>query len=506
MGKKLFEIDTEDKEKSKSLISTSTVVLNYEKLNSMPDRFKYKDIETVQSDSYYSLAEKTVDDLAIKFVYAGVKKYIEEMVDSNLNVNDDDMIEFYEEFLTKANEFYEEFLFNLNMFKSLNMMDKVEIIYLFLKNDLPDWIYEETEYIDGRYSDDEDNGSDEPYDVSKIDIINKQFEVASLYRKYKEENELDLSPDYQRNFVWTSRQKSKLIESLLIGIPLPTFYIDARDENKWIIIDGVQRLTTILTFMDNTFKLNNMQYLKYLDGKKFDALDRKYRRRIEDFQLLCNMVRPNTPSKIAFNIFQRINTLGTHLEVQELRNAMYRGKSTELLKKLSKSDEFVNVITEKKVNSYEKRKEDHAIILRYLAFQMTNYLEYTKNDMNAFLEKAMDTVNKMNDLEIKSLENTFLECMKKAKIIFENDAFCKPSKGKIGNPISKALFESIGYALDLYTIEEIEKNKIKLREKINETYKKDEFILMTSVATNNPPKVHYRFNLFLELFKEVIGH
>lgn len=156
--------------------------------------------------------------------------------------------------------------------------------------------------------------------------------------------------------------------------------------------------------------------------------------------------------------------------------------------------------------TYRKRMEDHAIILRYLAFKITNYLEYKKNDMNSFLENAMDNLNKMNNLELKSLENTFIDCMKKALQLFESNAFCKISKSGKGNPISKALFESIGYSLDKYTLEDIEKHKLELRNKIYEIYEDDEFILMTSVATNNIDKVHYRFKKFEEVFKETIGH
>lgn len=467
---------------------------------------RYKDLDIIQNSSYYSIAENILEEPQITFIFAAVEEYITEMTNNNLNIHENDIIDFYEGFLNKANEFYEEFLFGLNKFENFKTLEKIEIIYLFLKDDLPNWVYEETEYRNDKFLDNEDSNSDEPYDVSKIDIINKQFEVASLYRKYKLENELDLSPDYQRNFVWTSKQKSRLIESILIGIPLPTFYIDARNEDKWIIIDGVQRITSILTFMDNRFKLNNMQYLKYLNGKKFETLDRKYRRRIEDFQLLCNIVRPNTPSKIAFNIFQRINTLGTHLEVQEMRNAMFRGESTLLLKKLARSKEFLALIPEKRREGYKKRMEDHAIILRYLSFKITHYKDYSKNDMNAFLENTMETINQMNEIEIKSLENTFLECMRKAKYLFDHDAFCKPAKGKIGNPISKALFESIGYALDQYSLEEIKQNKTELNHKIHELYHDSDFILMTSIATNNPPKVHYRFDAFINLFQNIIGH
>ncbi|WP_373002627.1 DUF262 domain-containing protein [Sulfurimonas sp.] len=472
-------------------------------------KVKYKDIDILPIDKYYKLAEEILEEPEITFIFAGTKEYINELIDekNEYNIKIEDIENFLKIFLMDASELYEEFLYDSSTFNKLDILEQAEIIYLFLKKELPDWLYDETEYKDDNNKERE-NESNEPYDISKIDIINQPLEIESLYRMYKlKPKELELSPDYQRNFVWKPRQRSKLIESILIRIPLPTFYIDTRNEDQWIVIDGLQRLTSIFTYIDNEYKLINLQYLTHLNGKKWKDLDRKYQRKIEKFSLLCNLVRPNTPSKIASNIFQRINTLGTKLEVQEIRNAMFRGKSTKLLKKMAESNEFINIITRKRIKGYSNRMEDHAIILRYLSFKITNYLEYRKNDMNEFLEDTMDRINNMGDLEIKSLENTFLDCMKKAQILFDKEHFLKPSKReKNTNQISKTLFESICYTLDKYSFNEIEKNQALLLEKIYEIYKNDEFILKTSLATNNPPQVKYRFDKFKEIFKEVIGH
>jgi len=466
--------------------------------------------EEMKSDSYYLIAEKLLEHPEIEIIYPAVRKYIDELNNkqNEYNLTDEDIIDFYEIFLNKTNEFYSEYLYDLEKFKNLNTKEQINTLYGYLKDSLPDWIYDLTDYSGEVESIENENGktnNKEPYDVTKIDIINQPYEVQSLYKKYKREpKELELSPDYQRNFVWNGKEKSRLIESILIGIPLPLFYIDSRNEEKWVVIDGLQRLTTIFDFMDDKFKLTNMEYLGDLKGKKYSILERKYQIRIEDFQLLCNKVRPNTPSRIAFNIFQRINTLGKKLEVQELRNAMYIGKSTKLLSELINTGEFTDLINNKR---NFRRMDDQAIILRYLAFKITYYKDYNSNNMNEFLEFTMDRINKMDDLEVRSLKNTFLDCMRKAKILFDKDPFAKPSKKEDKhNPISKTFFESIGYALDKYSFEEIEKNHIELRHKIYDIYQDEEFILKTSIATNNPPHVYYRFDKFQEIFQEVIGY
>ena len=462
----------------------------------------------IQSSPYYSIAENILEEPEIGFIFPAVNIYMNELSDKQeeYNLNDHDIVEFYERFMQKANNFYFEYLHESDTFEKNDLQSQIEIIYNYIQQrELPSWVYDETEFEDS-LKDDDSLGDKEPYDVSKIDIINDKFQVAYLYDRYKEK-ELELSPDYQRKFVWTLKQKSRLIESILIRIPLPIFYIDSRNEDKWVVIDGLQRLTSIFNFIDNDFKLNNLEYLKDLDGSRFKQLERKFQRRINEFQLLCNLVRPNTPPDIAFNIFQRINTLGTKLEIQEIRNAMYLGQSTRFLEKLSVSEEFIKIASEKRMKSYKKHMEDHAIILRYLAFKITNYTEYDNNDMNAFLSKAMGLMNSMDDIKIRSLENTFKECMVKANILFDKDPFMKPAN-KTPNPnwISKVLFESIGYALDQYKLEEIENNKTILLEKIYDIYENKEFKLKTSVATNNPPHVKYRFEKILEIFNEAIGH
>jgi len=449
------------------------------------------------------ITSEIIDEDIFIFLTDGVLKFIKSLNVQNIEEN-------FEILVSEANEFYEKYLMSNQYFLTLPIEKKSLTIFQFFKRELPEWISDDLDksFTDIEYN---TNKEHEPYDVNAIDIVNDKFEVQSLYKKYKrEEKELELSPDYQRNFVWTSKQKSRLIESILIKIPLPIFYIDARDEDKWVVVDGLQRLTTIFTFIDNEFRLSNLEFLHDLNGKKFDKLERKYQRRIEDFQLLCNLVRPKTPPNVAFSIFKRINTLGSKLEVQEIRNAMYRGKSTSLLIELSRSKEFIDIVTESKVKGLSKRMEDNAIILRYLAFKIFSYKEYDNNNMNTFLENTMDRLNHMRDIEIQAYKENFKLCMQKAFILFSQFdyiAFTKPPKDNgRPNPISKTLFESIGYTVDKYTIEDIEENKQKLADKLKELYLDEEFILKTSVATNNPPNVKYRFEVIENLFKDVIGY
>jgi len=341
-----------------------------------------------------------------------------------------------------------------------------------------------------------------PYDVSKIDILFEPEYVDRLIRKY-DLGELNLNPDFQRNEVWKIKQKSRLIESILIKIPIPSFYIDARDEANWIVIDGLQRLSTIIRYMKDEFKLKDIEFLKELDGKKFSELDRNFQRRIEDFKLTLYLIRPNTPEEIALNIFTRINTLGEPLTQQEVRHAIYNGKSTKLLKELSESEEFLKTV--KPSSSMKKRMNDRELILRLLAFKISSYQNYQKsNNLAIFLAHTMKHINKMNDDEIKSLKVFFKNSMEKANIVFGKYAFRKIYENDdYKRPINKSLFETFGYFLEEYDNNILKKCKYAIVNnlKYDLTY---DLKLESSIsrATNNIDNVRYRFEKIKNILED----
>jgi uncharacterized protein with ParB-like and HNH nuclease domain len=432
---------------------------------------------------------------------------------------------------SQCKELYDRYLAECECFQNKSSEEKVSVFYDFLRERTPeDWIQKECNY--NNYSDIEDENviiDNREYNINDIDIINQNFTVQAIYKKYTYE-EIDLNPDFQRSKIWTSKQKSLLIESLLINIPIPAFYLDARTSGKWIVIDGLQRLSTIMDFLDDSFKLSETEYLD-LKGKTFSTLERKYQRRIEDYELSFNLVKPSTPIEIAFNIFSRINSLGTPLSAQEIRHAMNMGTATSFLQQLSKTDEFIQAISKENYKSLSKRMNDKALILRYLSFKLLGYekkdkddkndLGYLKNDMNAFLINGMKELNKL-DFEkdkdyLQNIQQIFQESMKKAYVIFGDKCFRKFFKLNENKkaPINLPLFETLTLTLEKYTIEEVQlyKNDIvniflNLFNEIDTIENMDEgkFLDWISSATNNPDNVKKRFEKVNQIFKDIIGH
>jgi len=320
-------------------------------------------------------------------------------------------------------------------------------------------------------------------------------------------DEIDLAPDFQRQAgIWTNKAKSRLIESLLIRIPLPAFYIDATDDNEWIVIDGLQRISTFKSFIidkdeKKKLKLTGLQFLTDLENKSYDDLPRHYQRRIDETELTIYLIEPGTPDQVKYNIFQRINTGGLPLNNQELRQAMNPGKPIEIIKRFANLPEFERVtkLTQKK----KQRLEDHEFVLGFIAFTLTNYQDYPeKKGRNYFLNEAIKKLNKIEDLLIEEIEHKFIKAMKVAYDIFGDTAFRKSQN----SPVNKSLFETWSITLSELNQEEINilitKKEI-LQEKFKQKMKDDpDFLKSISQAIF---KVKYSFEQINNIVQEVLS-
>jgi hypothetical protein len=346
-----------------------------------------------------------------------------------------------------------------------------------------------------------------PFDPEKIKVKTKAALVDSVISRIAH-GEIDLAPDFQRHArIWNAPRKARLVESLLLRIPLPVFYVAADINENWSVVDGLQRMTTINDFVNGLFPLTELEYLTQFNGHKFDDLPRPMRRRISETELVVHVIEPGTPEEVMFNIFSRINTGGMRLNGQEIRHALHKGPARDYLKRLSATNEFLNA-TARSIRP--DRMADRECALRFLAFRVTPWEEYKANDLDGFLSDAMKKLNHISDLNRDRLANEFRRSMQAAHMIFDQDAFRKRySEEAQRNPISKALFEAWSVALARCNDDEI-KRLIEIRDKIRRDFielmnSDRSFDVSISYSTGVPQRVDKRFRTVGDLIRNALG-
>jgi hypothetical protein len=349
----------------------------------------------------------------------------------------------------------------------------------------------------------------EPFDPTLIRVETKPLSMDLLISRIRE-GEINLMPDFQRRAgIWSDAAQSRLIESMLIRIPLPAFYMDASDEDEWLVVDGLQRLTAINRFViKKELQLSGLEFLSQLERKSFGELPRNFRRRILETQVTVYLIEKDTPPEVKFNIFKRINTGGLPLSSQEIRHALNQGKATKTLKKLAESENF-KIATDNGIRDHRMGAQE--CVLRFIAFTLKSYTSYTSSDFDGFLNSAMIAMNKMTDSELQKLEISFLRALNASRDIFGKYAFRKQYvKNAWRNPINKALFET--WTVNLSSLDENQLKKLaEKRDELIERFislMKDSnigFDSAISQGTGNVAKVHLRFSKISELIKEVLS-
>lgn len=352
----------------------------------------------------------------------------------------------------------------LNIAKDQNNKINLSLILITIKSDSPEILSEIIGYfsengieiidedVEPEYSNIITNNVN-PFDPSKIDIKMDKLILDSIIKRIHN-NELEFEAEFQRNpSLWKEEQKSQLIESILLKIPLPAFYFDATNDDKWLIIDGLQRISTIKEFVvDESLKLKGLEFMTDLDGLKFSQLPRSLQRRIEETNINAYLINPTTPKNVKFNIFKRINTGGLVLEPQEIRNALFQGQATKFLMTMSKTEEFL-LATDRSVKSH--RMLDREFCLRYVSF--TQLYEQYSGNMDIFLSDGMEYLQHADQEVLNSIISDFKENMDTAFKIFGENCFRKIFNDGRRRPINKAIFEAFSVVFHDSPKEEIEK-------------------------------------------------
>ena len=349
---------------------------------------------------------------------------------------------------------------------------------------------------------------DSPFDPSRIRVRTMSVLVEQLVSRIRHK-EIDLSPDFQRlRGIWKPVDKSRLVESLLLRIPIPVFYVAADDEDNWKVVDGVQRISTISDYIEGRFPLQRLEYLDHFDGKRYEELPRPMQRRISETQLTVNVIEPGTPQEVMFNIFHRINTGGLALNGQEIRHALNPGPVREFLRALAESNEFLTA-TNRRISP--KRMGDRECVLRFLAFRMVPWEAYSADSLDTHLGAAMKGLNETSAEHREALAEDFRRAMRVATAIFGQYAFRKRYSidEEWLRPINKALFESWSVQFARCSQEQTDR-LIRHRREVEERSvvllnDDTEFEKSVSLSTGTTQRIQKRFAAVRDLVQGVLS-
>ena len=351
-----------------------------------------------------------------------------------------------------------------------------------------------------------------PFDPAQIDISTRTLNLNALLERMRHD-EIDLATDFQRQRdLWDAKRQSRLIESILIRLPLPAFYFDGSNDNRWLIVDGLQRLSTLHNFViksergEDSLRLSELEFLTQFENFTFAQLPREMQRRIKEHNITVYTILPGTPALVKFNIFRRINTGGLILEPQEIRHALNQGVPADFVRRLAEMDAF------RKATAYSirtRRMYDRDFTTRFVAFYLSGVDGYQpRPDLDSFLSEKMASLKSLSAEKLNEIETDFLKSMEAAVRIFGNDAFRKrTSLDHTRKPINKSLFEVWSVVLARLTSVEIERlvaNKMTLLRRWMEAMNDDDFEASISAATGDPRRVVKRYEVVQNLVQEIL--
>jgi hypothetical protein len=350
-----------------------------------------------------------------------------------------------------------------------------------------------------------------PFDTEKISISNKKISLSNVIRRW-DRGLIHAAMLQRRDDLWNAGKKSRLIESLMLKIPLPLFYAAETNDDQLFVVDGLQRLSAIKGYvLEKKYKLEALEFLKEFEEKSFDEIPERMQIRINETELDFAVIGPDSPPEVQRNIFKRLNTGGLPLTEQEIRYALYFGPVTDLLAELVETEEFQLAVA---YSVKDSRMAAQELVLRFFSFSIMGTSEYLKDDeMDAFLSDAMQIINNLTGAghyernkippfsnrkilngNIEKIKRDFLVSMKRAVDLFDNCAFriTTPTKylkeKKTRAPVNKSLFEAWSVLLSNMgekKFDKLKRNKELLYQKLDAEFDNKESLLRNYISKDS---------------------
>lgn len=355
----------------------------------------------------------------------------------------------------------------------------------------------EDEDIEGLGKDEDASLGDYPIDT--LLIRNEPRTVHDVLRRI-EKGSFVMNPDFQRDFIWPEDKQSKLIESVLMRIPLPVFYLGEDEIGRMIVVDGLQRLSTFKRFVSNEFQLK-LPDQPELNNKLFKNLSPKLQNRIEDCTLILYIIDAKVPERARLDIFERVNS-GVPLTRQQMRNCLYNGEATQLLKKESETTLFVQA-TGGSLKTQTMR--DREFVNRFCAFQLLEIDNY-RGDMDEWLAMALKKMNGLDQASLETLSKEFQNSLYNNFMLFNDQAFRKHEPGQSRRGVLNAsLWDVMITRLSRYPNDQVKQHADIIKKRFYTLLNNGLFVSSITYGPNSSSNVRSRFQIAQKMFEEIFN-
>lgn len=345
----------------------------------------------------------------------------------------------------------------------------------------------------------EESGSWGDYPIDDLLIRQETRTVYEVVRRIKKGFYV-MNPDFQRDIVWEEAQQSKLIESVIMRIPLPVFYLAEDEHGRMVVVDGLQRLSTFRSFLKDELVLR-LSHKRELEGKRFSDLSPKLQNRVEDCNLIFYIIDSKVAESARLDIFERVNS-GVPLTRQQMRNSLYMGPATRFLRKEAETEIFFEATGR---SLKPKTMRDREFVNRFCAFRVLGVDEY-RGDMDQYLATCLRRMNKMANPDLDALATDFRLGLANNRLLFGKHAFRKhvPSQNS-RSVLNASLWDVMSTGLSRYSEDHIKRDSAPLLDAFYGLLANEEFNTAITYATNDLKRVRARFEMTEEMFREVLG-
>jgi len=337
------------------------------------------------------------------------------------------------------------------------------------------------------------------YPLDDLLIRHENRTIHNVIRRIDQGNYV-MDPDFQREVIWPEDKQSKLIESVVMRIPLPVFYVAEDARGRMVVVDGLQRLSTFHRFVKDELKLK-LPGRQELDGLRFSDLSTKIQNRVEDCNLILYIIDSKVPERAQLDIFERVNA-GVPLTRQQMRNSLYMGEGTRFLKREAQSDIFL-LATGRSLN--RKTMRDREFVNRFCAFQLLGPDRY-RGDMDQFLADCLRLMNQMSDAELVTLSAAFRRGLANNLSVFSQHAFRKYKPGQTRRSVLNAsLWDVMSTGLARYSEDHVKSFSDRVRKAVDRLLGYGKFDTAITLGTNSTKMVKTRFAMARKALQETLG-